>query len=315
MKKISVIIPVYNTSDFLDLCLESVIKQTYKNLEIILIDDGSTDGSERICDKWKNKDSRIIVKHLSNSGVSNARNIGLSIATGDYISMLDSDDYIEKDMYQKMVDVFENNNVDIVMCNFYLKYPSSCIANKLNNSKKIIDKNKFINFICGEKSYGGYLWNKLYKRNIIYDEKHSVIFDSDVIIMEDLLFNCQLYPYISNVACLDDCFYYYRQRENSALNFHTLDKDKNSVLCLIKVINFLDLYNFKISSYYKLRFLVESFHIKTKDQKFYDEFLCYFRNKYFGLNLYLLKGNLKLKIKSLIIMFFPNLYLRMKGDK
>ena len=96
---ISVIVPVYNVEEYLDRCIESIVNQTYKNLEILLIDDGSTDNSYNICDKWAKKDNRIKVVHKENGGVSSARNVGLDVATGDYIGFVDSDDYISIDMY------------------------------------------------------------------------------------------------------------------------------------------------------------------------------------------------------------------------
>ena len=100
MKKISVIVPIYNVEKYLEKCLESIINQTFINLEIILINDGSTDFSGSICEKYKNKDNRIILIHKKNEGLSAARNKGLSIATGDYISFVDSDDFLDLNMYE-----------------------------------------------------------------------------------------------------------------------------------------------------------------------------------------------------------------------
>ena len=115
-KKISIIIPVYNTASLLDRCIASVCGQTYKNLEIILIDDGSTDNSYEVCRKWAEKDDRIILRHKENGGQSTARNLALDIATGDYIGFVDSDDWIELDMYKTMLDAIENTNSDVAQC-------------------------------------------------------------------------------------------------------------------------------------------------------------------------------------------------------
>ena len=102
MKKISVIIPIYNVEKYLKRCIESIIKQTYSNLEIILVDDGSPDGCAKICVEYNNKDERIVVIHKKNGGLSDARNAGLKVATGEIISYIDSDDYVDLDMYEKM---------------------------------------------------------------------------------------------------------------------------------------------------------------------------------------------------------------------
>ena len=112
-KLISVIVPVYNVEKFLDKCISSIVNQTYKNLEIILIDDGSTDESVQICDKWQEKDNRVRLTHKENTGVSDTRNIGLEKTTGEYICFVDSDDYIEPDYIENLYKSLTENNADI----------------------------------------------------------------------------------------------------------------------------------------------------------------------------------------------------------
>ena len=121
--KISIIVPVYNSEQYLCRCLDSIIKQTYKNLEILLIDDGSTDNSSSICDDYSNKDNRIKAVHKSNGGVSSARNTGIEMSTGEYISFIDSDDFIELDFYEKMYSNIIKYDADAVKCtyDFYLE--------------------------------------------------------------------------------------------------------------------------------------------------------------------------------------------------
>ena len=122
MDLISVIIPIYNVEQYLKECLESVINQTYRNLEIILVDDGSKDKSGKICDEYKNKDERIKVVHKENGGLSDARNAGMKIATGKYIQFIDSDDFIDKDMIETLYNLIIENEADISMCsNYYFK--------------------------------------------------------------------------------------------------------------------------------------------------------------------------------------------------
>ena len=116
MKKISVIVPIYNVEQYLYQCIDSIIAQTYTNLEIILVDDGSTDSSGEICDKYASVDCRIVVIHKKNGGLSEARNAGINVATGDYIGFVDSDDYIFPDTYRGMIEACENNNCEIAVC-------------------------------------------------------------------------------------------------------------------------------------------------------------------------------------------------------
>ena len=114
--KISVIIPVYNVEEYLDKCVTSVLNQTYKNLEIILVDDGSPDNCPKMCDEWAKKDKRIKVVHKKNGGLSDARNSGIEVCTGEYIGFVDSDDYIDKQMYKELLKRIESTNSDMVMC-------------------------------------------------------------------------------------------------------------------------------------------------------------------------------------------------------
>lgn len=106
MKKITVIVPAYNIVDYLERCVDSIIGQTYRNLEIILVDDGSTDGTDELCDRLAKKDSRILVKHKENGGLSDARNVGINLSTGDYLSFVDGDDFIDDGMYEVMEKAF-----------------------------------------------------------------------------------------------------------------------------------------------------------------------------------------------------------------
>ena len=115
-KKISIIVPIYNTEKYLKRCLDSLIKQEYENIEIILINDGSTDGSLQICEEYKNKDNRIVLIDKIHTGVSHTRNIGLENVSGDYIGFVDSDDYIDKDMFKNLMIGIEKYNADICMC-------------------------------------------------------------------------------------------------------------------------------------------------------------------------------------------------------
>ena len=120
---ISIIVPVYNVEKYLEKCVNSIVNQTYKNLEIILVDDGATDSSGKLCDKLAKIDNRIKVYHKENGGLSDARNYGVERATGDYIGFVDSDDYIDSEMYGKLYEAIKKENVDVAECNLKIIYP------------------------------------------------------------------------------------------------------------------------------------------------------------------------------------------------
>lgn len=171
MKKISVIIPVYNTPNELSRCLESIIGQTYHNLEIICIDDGSTDGSEQIVDKYADLDKRIRAIHKTNGGESSARNAGLEMATGQYIAFCDCDDWLDLDMYEVLAEILENERVDIVAAGWYKEFSgeSRQIINELPVNKSVFGRKELLTYLYMRDSYRGfaYMWDKLYTRRLV----------------------------------------------------------------------------------------------------------------------------------------------------
>lgn len=168
MVKLSVILTVYNVEKYLKRCIDSIIKQTYKDFELILVDDGSIDNSSKICDKFCKQDKRIKVIHKENGGVSSARNAGLDIAEGDYISFIDSDDYIEVDMFKKLIQIMIENNADIAQCNFKVVCKNEkMIKNKIYKDVKVGDRYVALNEII-DVPFSNVVWNKIYKkRNFI----------------------------------------------------------------------------------------------------------------------------------------------------
>lgn len=165
---ISVIVPVYKVEKFLDKCISSLISQSYKNLEIILVDDGSPDKSGKICDAWSNKDDRILVIHQRNSGAGAARNTALKKARGDYITFVDSDDYIAPQMYEYMLSLFEND-IDIVECDYVNVWDD--YMNFDNNES--VDQAKLYTCVEALKEniqdhyFRQLIWNKLYRKNVV----------------------------------------------------------------------------------------------------------------------------------------------------
>lgn len=223
MKKnieVSLIIPVYNAEKWLKKCLDSIINQTYKNYEVIIIDDGSTDKSAEICDYYAINDNRISAYHICNGGVSNARNIGLSKAKGKYIVFVDSDDWMEPKYIEEMVCTINEKGVDLVKFNYF--------RNK-NEKDSIVDNNyeKYKNQILTEKEINedfisnillnkiqAYLWTIIVKR----DYATKIKFDKSLGLMEDTLYLVELLVNINNMYIDNRAFYHYRFVGNSASN-------------------------------------------------------------------------------------------------
>ena len=204
MKKVSVIIPVYKAEYFLDKCVNSIINQTYENLEIILVDDGSPDNSPKMCDEWAKKDKRIKVIHKENGGASSARNKGLEDCTGDYIYFCDSDDFIEINCIEKLVDKIKDNDVVIMG---YNKVNGDKITAKVYNDK--LSQNEFISEIIHEWDFG-LLWNKLYKKEFIKSK-----FNEKFKIREDLLFNSEYFKNVKKIGLINEPLYNYIDNPNS----------------------------------------------------------------------------------------------------
>lgn len=183
---VSIIVPIYNTEKYLKKCIDSIRNQTYSKIEIILIDDGSTDGSGKICDDYARIDSRINAVHIKNAGVSNARNIGMKFATGSYITFCDSDDYMEPSMINTLYYDALANNADIAMCNYNLVCNGAIIKNEVTNFKNDLNKQEFYSFAIEDKYYRGFVWSKLFKRSAVYQNDTPILFNDDIHLCEDV---------------------------------------------------------------------------------------------------------------------------------
>ena len=215
---ISIIVPVYNTAPYLDTCLNSLVSQTYKDIEIILIDDCSTDNSSEIIQKWEKKDNRIkAIYKQKNSGVSDSRNIGLKIARGEYIGFVDSDDWVDINLFQIMLCSIEKNNADISICStrkmYYDKYTHLLVP---KTEKYVSRDDAFLECLCpiGKGYNNMYLWNKLFKKRI-FDT--FPMFRKDIHYCEDILWVTEAMCLASRVIYCPEAFYYYRcEREGNS---------------------------------------------------------------------------------------------------
>lgn len=209
--KISVIIPVYKVEEFLDDCVRSVIAQTHTNTEIILVDDGSPDNCPAMCDSWAEKDKRIKVIHKPNGGLSDARNAGLEIATGEYISFIDSDDWILPEMYERMLSLIQKENADICACSIRSCYPDheevwGCKEYFTGTAEQILD------MLYSDTKYPVSAWNKLYKRECWNKLRFPV-----GKICEDAFTTYQLVHNAGRIVQVPEAFYCYRIRPQSIM--------------------------------------------------------------------------------------------------
>ncbi len=219
-KKISVIIPVYNTKKELTKCLESIANQTYRHLEIICVDDGSNDGSGKIADAFAGKDDRFKVIHQQNKGESGARNTGLKAATGDIIAFCDCDDWIEPDMYEALMHEISTYNLDMAAAGWFKESGEGeeIIRNAQPISDEVFGREQLLNYIYMRDCYRGmaYIWNKLYKKEILKDSDNSVLlFDEKLLLGGDVVFLAKAALNIKRAKYMERPFYHYVQREAS----------------------------------------------------------------------------------------------------
>ena len=209
---VSIIVPVYNCEEYIEKCIISILNQTYKYIELILVNDGSIDNSGYLCDVFAKLDSRVKVTHMKNLGVSSARNQGIKVATGKFIQFVDSDDYIEPNMIEVLTNEI-NKNVDIVLCGYRRIFKENngiinAIDVSLNNQVNITKKIFLNEFgILFKNYYINYLWNKLYVADII--KKFNIQFDDSINWGEDLMFNLQYLGYCKNITIVNKHLYNY----------------------------------------------------------------------------------------------------------
>ncbi len=221
---ISIIIPVYNAGAYIEQCIRSVMNQTVQDLEIIAVNDGSTDNSKAILDQLAKEDQRLKVFHNSNKGVSATRNFGLQQATGSYISFSDADDFMEPNMLEGLHHAILQNNCDWAICNVKVIQEGKDMKTRLNMTDQVLDMttNK-AGFVHGlmRFHYDNANWNKLFKASIIREQQ--LRFAEDMRIWEDLLFNLQYLQYVKRVAVLAKPLYNYRILSTALFSGKTTD--------------------------------------------------------------------------------------------
>ncbi len=288
MEKVSVIIPVYNSENQIEACLDSILKQTYTNIEIICINDGSLDNTQNRLEEYSKKDSRIIIVNKENSGASTSRNIGIERSTGKYITFVDSDDTIEENMIEVLMNELAEKESEIVLCNFYY-VTNNRIKNKASKRKSFINRKEFL------KKFHNYYtktlinppWNKIYIKDKI---KHN--FDSSLILGEDLDFNIKYFNGIERVAIVDEYLYNYKINNICSITSKFKSNPNEYFNMYLKIFNDLFYKNEVTTS---LKF----------DLFFVKDYISYFFNK----------SNNKKEISNLYKPFYTEIHTRSLIDK
>lgn len=287
---ISVIVPVYNADRYLNKCIFSILNQTYKNIEIILINDGSVDNSLNLCMGFAKIDKRVKVFNQDNEGVDVARNVGINVSRGDYLAFVDSDDYLESSMIEKLVDAIEKQNADLVLCKYKKVYPNKIIycdeINLVNcNGQELL--NNYINFnyrykknIIKTDNVMSCVWRSLYKRDCIKKIKFKGNY------CEDLLFNINYIQPNFKIAVVNEYLYNYFQHENSALHHLNLSNFKKKMeiyKTIVKEIQHkIDSENLKKFQFYIYKALyIEAVKLKDEGLRslYQDDIISKFNSK------------------------------------
>lgn len=218
-EKVSVIIPVYNVTKYISKCIESILNQTYTDFELILVNDGSTDNSPEICREYEKRDSRIIVIDKINEGAGMARNAGLDVADGKYIMFIDSDDWVENNMLEYLVDLLKNASAEVAICNYFTELPdgSGQIVVPIQiegDTYTTNDITKYIAILDDENKFP-YLWNRLYLREII--EKNSIRFEKRFVTGQDLDFNLKYFRCVNTCVLSNTPLYHYIKHGTGSL--------------------------------------------------------------------------------------------------
>lgn len=316
MPRLSIIVPIYNVEKYLSRCIESILNQTFKDFELILVNDSSTDNCKEICEKYKRMDSRIIVANKKNGGVSSARNLGIDISKGDYIGFVDSDDFIDVHMYEILLNTINAYDSDIVICDYYKvnEYDIKKYEKMKSNNKDIkvenINNIDAIERIITRDIKIVVAWNKIYKRSLFDNLRYK-----EGVICEDEFLAHRIFYKCNKVSIINQKLYYYIQRKGSIINspFSSKDfdkiyaiKDRVDFLKEKKIINLIDkaeksfvdyfVWNY-FTGYQKLENI--EYELKRLKKEFNSVFYRILDNKFISLNE---------KITLFILYLSPYLY-------
>lgn len=242
--KISVIVPVYNVEKYIDRCMDSILNQTYSNLEIVLVDDGSPDRCPELCDAYKDKDPRVKVIHKRNGGLGLARNTGLESATGEYVTFVDSDDFLDLNMVDKLCQTLCENDAEVAYCAYNIYSDNKAIIpQKDDRVGKVYTGRDVLLGIIGnvpeavnDMDARMSVWGALFKREILLENKIKFISEREYI-CEDLMFDIMLLPLVNRVAFSDIYGYYYCENEGSLTHKYIAGRLQKEKKMYVKVYN------------------------------------------------------------------------------
>ena len=218
---VSMIVPVYNVVPYLPQCLDSILNQSFRNIEVILVNDGSTDDSLSICRAYAAQDPRLILLDKPNSGVSDSRNKALELAQGKYLQFIDSDDWLPANSTETLLHAAESTGCDLAVAHFYRVVGDRAADRGHIKKERILTRSEYAEYMMKAPAnyYYGVLWNKLYRRSIV--EANRLSFDPQIHWSEDFLFNLEYLEHVRIVATVSRPVYYYRKREDSLVSSQT----------------------------------------------------------------------------------------------
>lgn len=283
MLKVSVIIPVYNVEQYLSQCLDSVVGQSYQNLEVILVDDGSTDGSKEICDYYAEKDERIRLIRQKNQGAANAKNTGLHYVTGELITFIDSDDYVENNWIERMVFILERENADLVECSFVLEYTDRVVpGNDDSFCYKVFNSEEYMaqyldNWTCS------LFWNKLFRKELT----EKIYFRRERRCIDDEFYTYKILTNADKIVRISDQLYHYRQRRSGAVasEKNQLQKTDDALEILIERYKWIVTHFPALNHYYLkhdieiMSFFAKSFLFEKKTVKKFRHIAMFYLRK------------------------------------
>ena len=274
-KKISIIVPMYNVEMYLRKCIKSILQQTYKNIEVILVDDGSPDNCGKIADAFAKMDSRVKVIHQDNKGLCGARNAGLDVATGEYIGFIDSDDWISPDMYEYLCKGLEKNDADIVACRYYRVDKKNKIKVRTDGAEKVYNTDEAIENIVKKFDLRTVFWNKLFKKKIFDNIRfpEGMVFEGTNI-MHTVIKKAE------RIAFLPDAKYYYVDVDGSIINVKNIKNGCDYVLGFIKRYNDLVLEYPNLQSDMMMQVIKNAIKLLSVLRKYSSQELAEYEDKY-----------------------------------
>ncbi len=297
---VSVIVPAYNVESYIEVCINSIINQTYNNYEIIIIDDGSSDNTYEICKKIRNSNSKIKLHRQENQGVSVARNVGMSLAKGKYYIFVDADDMVSKYYIETLVNAIKHDDMAIIGYTTEINnFSEKCDGKSIEIDAQIV-KNK----ILLNAGYDGYLWNKIFKRKII--EKYQLHFEEEITVWEDMYFILQYLEYCRKIREIKAKLYFYRSRDGSAVKELNIDKYRSKYYIMNKIMNSINCYS--IDNKQRIRYLYYETMLSYVNKAFHDK--VEIENAYFIIKKTQWKEIIELKNNILFLKF---IFLKFRG--